>query len=38
MEGVDPAIIFRPNWTTFYGMELENLVEEIKEMVKINSL
>jgi len=34
MQGVNPKVIFRPNPHTFYGSEFEELMDEIKSLVK----
>lgn len=34
MDGLDPLVLYRPNTTTFYGSEFNELIEEVKEMVK----
>ncbi|WP_152184449.1 hypothetical protein [Sulfurimonas indica] len=35
LDGLDPMVVFRPNKTTFYGSEFNELLEEVKEMVQI---
>ena len=36
MSGVEPRVIFRPNPHTFYGSEFEELMDEVKDMVRGN--